>query len=129
MDRDGGPARPRMTEFVARAAAAWRDDDLGFDAFAAAENEDGSGARLDLQRGFEFDDQDRRLGLDTYCLVTEDGAVHYGGVRDWSLHGNSLEITLTRKAAQVLGVDGFRIRLPPSADLDALARSIALILA
>lgn len=117
-----------MREFVARAAAAWRDEDIGFEAFVAAENEDGSGNRVELQRALEPDEEDRRLGIETYCLVTEDGAVHYGGVRAWSLHDNRLEIALTREAADVLGVDeGLGIRLPRSADLDTLSRGIQRI--
>ncbi|HTN88573.1 MAG TPA: Imm10 family immunity protein, partial [Sorangium sp.] len=71
-----------------------------------AEYPDGSGARLEIQKPLSSDEQDRRLGLDTYCLCTEDGATHYGGVTSWALTQSSLEILLDAKAADALGVEG-----------------------
>lgn len=39
-----------------------------------------------------------------YCLCTDTQATHYGGVRECVLEGNTLHITLTRSAAQDLGI-------------------------
>jgi hypothetical protein len=85
-----------------------------FEALVAvfAEHSDGTGSRLELQRAITFDEQDKKLGHDTYCLSTETGATYYGGVESWTLDATLLELLLAEEAAQALGVqDGFRIRL------------------
>ena len=77
-----------------------------------AEELDG-GERLELQRALSFDEQDRRLGMDTYCLCTEAGCV-YGGVASWTVSADALELRLEEQAAKMLGVDGgFRVSFPP----------------
>lgn len=78
-----------------------------------AENSDGGGERLEIQKALSFDEQDRRLGMDTYCLCTAKGTA-YGGVTSWALAGDSLEIRLDAKAESALGVDGgFLVGFPP----------------
>lgn len=48
-----------------------------------------------LQRGTEFDEQDRKLGQDTYYVeVCADGVAGYGGVKSVSLHADTLKIEL-----------------------------------
>lgn len=97
-----------MRRFKAKAVAALELPDLDMFAVVLAEEPDGSGSRLEIQKALSFDEQDRRLGLDTYCLCTEEGATHYGGVTSWILTGDSLEVRLDAKAAKTLGVeDGF----------------------
>lgn len=66
----------------------------------------GGGLRLEMQRSLSSDEQDRRLGLDTYCLCTEDGATHYGGVTSWSLTPGSLEIRIDAEAEEAFAVGG-----------------------
>ena len=79
---------------------------------ALAEDPDG-GEWLEIQKTLSFDEQDRRLGMDTYCLCTEKGTA-YGGVTSWALARDSLEIRLDAKTARMLGVDGgFLVRFPP----------------
>ena len=95
-----------MAEFGARAVAFRRDEDLGTEYLVLAENQDGSGERLEFQRALIITDDDRRLGLDTYCLVNERGVTHYSGVEGWSLTGSLLEIKLDQDAAQELGIEG-----------------------
>jgi hypothetical protein len=57
-------------EFVARVAGV--DDEYCMVA-AVAERDDGTGRALMFQAGHEPpDEQDVRLGMDTYCVVTED---------------------------------------------------------
>lgn len=99
-------------EFDARAVAFVRDEDLEADVLVIAEQEDGSGHRVELQRALVVTDEDRRLGMDTHCLVAETGATHYGGVESSSLEGDVLELRLSADAARDLGVEGgYRIRL------------------
>ena len=101
-----------MTEFDATAVAFVRDEEVDSAYLVLAENEDGSGERLEIQLSLTITDDDRRLGMDTYCLVNEGGATHYGGVEGWTLNGSVLDIKLDQDAAEELGVEGgYRIRL------------------
>lgn len=99
-------------EFDARAIAFLRDEDLEADVLALAEQEDGSGRRVELQRALVVTDEDRQLGMDTYCLVVETGATHYGGIEACTLDDGVLELRLSPEATEDLGVDGgFRVRV------------------
>lgn len=103
-----------MESFEARAVAAQELTDANTFAVVLAEHPDGTGQRLELQLSLTFDDSDRRLGQDTYCICTESGATHYGGVTGWNLNELMLEITLDEAAARELGVNrGFRVALKP----------------
>ncbi|KVF68040.1 hypothetical protein WS75_30065 [Burkholderia sp. FL-7-2-10-S1-D7] len=52
-----------------------------------------------LQRGTEFDEQDRKLGQDTYYVeVCADGVAGYGGVKSVSLRAGTLNIELEDSA-------------------------------
>ena len=102
-----------MQSFRARAVAATELLDLNTFAIVLAENLDGSGLRLELQRALSFDRQDRTLGQDTYCIATQDGATYYGGVECWTLNPSSLVLRLSQPAQEVLGVeDGFLVEIP-----------------
>jgi Immunity protein 10 len=77
------------------------------DAFVVglSENEAGDGAYLIFQSGLRPpDERDGLLGLDSYCILDEDGAVQYGGVTRAVLAGATLTLTLTEAAAEELGV-------------------------
>ncbi|WP_437577609.1 Imm10 family immunity protein [Sorangium sp. So ce887] len=95
-----------MRRFEARTLASGEHPDINTFVVILAEHADGSGARLEIQKPLSSDEQDRRLGLDTYCLCTEEGATHYGGVMSWTLTQSSLKILLDAKAAEALGVEG-----------------------
>jgi len=89
--------------------------DLAVFAVIVAENQDGSGCRIEIQRSHSFSEEDRRLGQDTYCVSTAAGASCYGCVSSWCLKGDVLEIHLDGKAARCLGVaGGFLVRLEAS---------------
>ena len=101
-----------MYEFTARALAATDLPDLSVFAVILAENRDGSGHRVEIQRSSSFSEQDRKLGQDTYCVSTDAGASYYGGISSWRLAEDRLEIHLDPKAAKALGVTGgFGVRL------------------
>jgi hypothetical protein len=70
-----------------------------------AEDIDLRGWQLIFMRANSFDDQDVRLGQDTYCIVSgnQEGTA-YGGVVAWSANGSILDFTFTLDAAQELGV-------------------------
>jgi hypothetical protein len=92
-----------MVWFTATAGAAERMDDINTYAVVVA---DDGGMRIEFQRAIEeFDEQDRALGMDTYCLCTHTGATHYGGVTGWSVKDGVLRVELDADAALELEVD------------------------
>lgn len=102
------------TSFDASAVAFERDDNLGAEWLVLAEHPDGTGRRLEVQRPLQVDEQDLALGHDTYCLVTEEQATHYGGVLDWQIEESTLHLDLTEEASRAIGASRFRITLPKS---------------
>ena len=118
-----------MIEFPARAVAFVRDEDLEVVLLVIAEFEDGSGQRIELQRSLAFTEEDRRSGMDTYCVVSDTGATHYGGVESASLAGDVLNIRFTADAADALGVaSGYRIRLGTADFVASVDEGLAEIL-
>jgi hypothetical protein len=77
--------------------------DLEVTIVGLAEHEDGGGRSLLFQWSDTFDDQDRRLGMDTYAVSNELGRTTYGGVRRLEFRNNRLRLLLERKAASDLG--------------------------
>jgi hypothetical protein len=86
-----------------------------------AEYPAGGGRNLIFQRSIEFDDQDRALGMDTYCLTVETGAIYYGGVTGCVLDGALLTIGLEVEASIALGV-GVECELHLLVGPDVIAR-------
>lgn len=79
---------------------------------SAAEGADGSGFRLEFQLASVFDEQDRRTGMDTYCVCTSEGAAHYGGVVAVAFEEAAIKFDLDADAAASLDVpEKFRLRL------------------
>jgi hypothetical protein len=81
---------------------------------AEDEDGDGDGSVLELQRALSFDEQDRKLGMDTYCICL-DGGTHYGGVVTWSVTAHRLELHFDEEAADHFAVDGVVVELDDSA--------------
>ncbi len=100
---DDAASSRRIDELVAKSASALELPELKVFAIVLAEEEDGGGKRLELQRSLSSDEQDQKLEQDTYCLSTHQGAVHYGGVESWELRPGSLELRLDAAAAEALG--------------------------
>lgn len=96
----------RVYEFTAKAVFAGEIDDVLTVMFA--EEADGDGERVELQRGLIFDEQDVSQGMDTYCICLEPGAV-YGGITSWSIGDAGLHLKLARKASRPFKVDEIRI--------------------
>lgn len=119
--------RNLMSSFVAAAGTAEELEELEAFVVVLAEMPDGDGARLEIQRGLTFDPQNEALGQNTYCLCTQTGATHYGGVQSWRLDDGLLLISLDEMAASTLGVDqqvSIELRLSDQA-LQAVAEGIA----
>lgn len=64
------------------------------------------GERIELSRSILVDDQDRRLGLDTYSITTSTGATHYGGITSCVLIDRTLRIDIDADASNELGING-----------------------
>jgi hypothetical protein len=79
-----------------------KDLDLNYEAVVFLDEQ--TGDAFEIQRSLEFDDQDRAMGMDTYCLVLGSGPTHYGGVAHWTLDDSALELVLTTDAAAALGI-------------------------
>jgi hypothetical protein len=70
---------------------------------------------LEIQRALVFDQQDQDLGMDAYCLVVNAGPTYYGGVDDWHIDDDVLQLVLGPEAAQTLGVPtALRLMLSPT---------------
>ncbi len=71
-----------------------------------SEDEVGEGQSLLFQVALSaYDEQDRELGQDTYCISNEAGATTYGGVTSCGLDGNILTIRFEPQAADILSTE------------------------
>ncbi|HZU54763.1 MAG TPA: Imm10 family immunity protein [Actinocrinis sp.] len=77
------------------------------DAFTVglAQHPSGEGGYLILQCALTPpDDQDAATDMHTYCLMDEQGAVHYGGIQRAELTGTTLRFRFHPDAAEELGI-------------------------
>ena len=117
-----------MTSFAARVASDSRDAELNAEVVVFAEHLDDSGRRIELQRALSPDEQDRALGQDTYCVVTESGATHYGGIDRWAVQDGEVQLSLSTEAAAALGLDTeVSIGLPPDADPSTVVERLSAV--
>lgn len=111
------------TSFAAQSVGILEPNDCDGTLVLVLEEGEAPGHRLEIQRALEFDQQDINLGMDTYCLVTESGATHYGGIQDWVVNVNQVDIELDLVACQQLGTSGFLIDIEP-AKIDAVKHAL-----
>ncbi|WP_426502817.1 Imm10 family immunity protein [Dactylosporangium sp. McL0621] len=105
-------------EFVARMAGV--DDELCLVA-AVGERDDGTGRALIFQAGHEPpDDQDVRLGMDTYCLVTETQGTAYGCVRELSISDGRMRVLVAEDALVALDLEDAEIVVELAADAESI---------
>lgn len=89
--------------FIAQAIGV--TDEAGILSVCVAEQRDGTGRHLILQGVDPASENAEILGDDeSYCLVTETAATVYGGIKAVTLRGGTLQIRLTRTAANELGL-------------------------
>jgi hypothetical protein len=104
------------------------EDGIRIVALAADEN---YAWQLMFQRADEFDEQDRDLGMDTYCIVSgwQEGTI-YGGVESWSADADQIGLRLTPKAALELGLaTSVSISIADSACAREVVAALSLVLA
>jgi Immunity protein 10 len=122
--------RPRPHGYPVRRAGVSETPELNCVTVGIAEDEDGSGRALLSQLALRFDEQDRRLGQDTYCVCDEAGAAAYGGVTRCVLAGDELVVHFTAAAAATLDLAGecrFPLRVDPAA-VEALRTGLRRVL-
>ncbi len=104
-----------LGEFEVRRIAIEELRDLDTYVVGIAENEDGSGESLLFQTAITAaEEQDRALGMDTYCVSTAWGATVYGGVMACALRDDLLTLKFDPPAAETLGISQecrFRLRV------------------
>ena len=117
-----------MVWFKSQACTFGYDESIDMHALVIAELPDGSGARFEVQRSGTFEEQDRTLGMDTYCLVMDSGVSHYGGVIGWHVdEAHLLRVTLDDRAATALATSSIEIALRPQ-DSDVVSQAIPALL-
>lgn len=104
--------------FVARAVAALDLPDVNTFLIALADNAEEPTHMLELQKALEADEDDP--DSDTYCLVVDGDATHYGGITACELGERTLVLRLDDEATDVLGTVGFEIEF----DLDEEERGV-----
>jgi hypothetical protein len=85
---------------------------------------------LEFQHADEFDQQDKALGFDTYCIVSgmQEGTT-YGGVEIWWVRSDTLFLVLTPEAARELGLTrDVRVQLAFESDVRRLIVEMTSIL-
>ena len=88
-----------------------------------AENPDGTGGHLIIQTSLQPPtDQDTATGMDTYCVMDDEGGVQYGGVEHVELDDAQLTIRFSQDSADELSVDDGELQLELELDEDATAR-------
>jgi hypothetical protein len=120
-----------MDGFIARGVASTTMEDANCRVVALAGDPDGDGgAVLQIQRSLTHDEQDRKLGFDTHCLVDERGASVYGGVLSYGLEGSTLKMRVNKETQNVLGVpEEFAIQLDTDrGTIESVREALAWIL-
>ena len=119
-----------MLNLASATAAAIELSELNSFAVILEERADGTGRRIEIQKALSFDDQDRRLNQDTYCVSTETGASFYGGVASWNLEDRVLRIELSEMASKTLGIaTQVTITLDEPHELSSIAQALEAVLA
>jgi hypothetical protein len=102
-----------MKQFQVQSASVQTIQEHNAFVIVLAENPDGTGARIEIQKSLVLDEQDHATGMNTYCLSDDSGACHYGGVVSWELFDACwLRLDLDGPAARALDVqNGFLLNL------------------
>ncbi|MFE6227983.1 MULTISPECIES: Imm10 family immunity protein [unclassified Streptomyces] len=95
--------------FVANIAYGWHEDlppGVHVPTAGVAESADEESFALDFQGGAEEpDEQDVRLGMDSYCVITPDQNAAYGCVRTVELERGLLRVTFDPASLEDLGLN------------------------
>ncbi|MEU9957079.1 Imm10 family immunity protein [Streptomyces sp. NPDC050982] len=119
--------------FTARAVAAEVDRANDVMRAGVAEDDSGEGFLLLFMSNIgESSRQNVSLGLDTYCLVTQDQGTAYGCVREVALSDNVLTVSLDPASLDDLELENAQIEAlldAPEEDIERLREVLVQVLA
>ena len=93
-----------MKRLTVRAISVQELEDLNAFVIALYDQKEMSMSWIEIQQPLTLNTQDQQLGLDTYCVTTNTGASHYGGITSCILRGRVLRIEFSQPAGSVLGL-------------------------
>ncbi|KUN05544.1 hypothetical protein AQI96_35170 [Streptomyces canus] len=96
-----------------------------------AEDESGEGRQLVLQCSLrEPDDQDQRLGQDTYCVLNETGGIVYGGIEavTFSPAGISFRFSLAAAEKLALPLPEVIVGIAPEVQVEPFRKELRRVL-
>lgn len=96
-----------------------------------AGDEYGETGHFIFQSGLDApDDQSRRLGLDSYCILNETGGVVYGGVESVSLSQDTLRFRFSTEVVTELGlpVQEIELDIAPGVNQEILREGLRRVL-
>ncbi|WP_073948716.1 Imm10 family immunity protein [Streptomyces kebangsaanensis] len=96
-----------------------------------AENDDEDGHYFDLQcMPDEPSAQNIKLELDSYCIVSENGGVHYGGLKEVTLQPDRLVLQFLDDAVEELDLPSGVVELgiAPGIDIDEIRSGLRRVL-
>jgi hypothetical protein len=96
-----------------------------------AADEYGEEGHLIFQCGLSApDDQARRLELDSYCILNEEGGVYYGGLENVSLSADEISLRFSVEAASELELPAqdIEIEIVESVDMPTLRDGLRRVL-
>lgn len=94
-----------IKQFIATACAVEQDRDFNSFVLVLADHAEEPQQWIELQIALSFDADDIELGMDTYCIVDDSGAICYGGVEWCTLDEDALVLSLIPEAAEELGYE------------------------
>ena len=102
-----------MNELIAKAIAVTELPDEEIFLISMYDNLENPQDGIEFQKSLgEIDDQDRDLGMDSYCISTSFGSTDYGGLASCVLNQTSLNLRFNPEEGKILGFpDGLRIHL------------------
>lgn len=109
-------ARGADVSVVGAAAVEMADVETFCVAMAADEDGEQFGLSFQVPIDGEYDEQDRRLGMNTYSISDHMGRTVYGGILAWSIDDTAsvLSIEFSQRVAGVLDIPTeLRFHLPP----------------
>ncbi|MFF5504085.1 Imm10 family immunity protein [Streptomyces roseolus] len=122
--------------FVATIAYGWHEEippGAYVPAAGVIESEDEESFALEFQGGIEEpDEQDVRLGMDSYCVVTPDQNTAYGCLRAVELEGDLLRVTFDPARLDDLGLEDPVVEVvldAPAEDVVRMREALQRILA
>ncbi|WP_189858071.1 Imm10 family immunity protein [Streptomyces poonensis] len=96
------------------------------------EDAESNGYYFDFQRPLreELDEQDVRNETDSYCVVNESGAVHYGGLEEVAVLPGLLYLRFDDEAVGVLNLpsDIVPLAIDPGIDVDEMRADLRKVL-